>query len=75
MVGTLVGALLASVPDQAVASAATADDAPVHTLTVSGDGVAAYPAYDPSVERYGVTTTAATGGTVTVTASTSDPTG
>ncbi|WP_300404443.1 arylsulfotransferase family protein [Nocardioides sp.] len=75
VVGTLVGALLASVPDQAVASAATTDDAPVHTLTVSGDGVAAYPAYDPSVERYGVTTTAATGGTVIVTASTSDPTG
>lgn len=75
MVGTLVGALLASAPDQAVASATAADDAPVHTLTVSGDGVAAYPAYDPSVERYGVTTTAATGGTVTVAASTSDPAG
>lgn len=73
--GCLLAAPLIAVPAQAAPIATRADEAPVHTLSVSGDGVAAYPAYDPSVERYGVTTTDATGGTLTVTASTTDPAG
>lgn len=48
---------------------------PVHSVAVSGDGVASYPAFDPAVERYAITTTDATAGTVTVTATTSDPDG
>lgn len=66
------------VPALAVAlglSAATvavpaAGGAPGGTLiSVSGTGVAMYPAFDPAVTRYGVTTTGATGGTVSVTVS------
>lgn len=34
-----------------------------------------YPAFDPTIHRYGLTTTDATAGSVTVTASTSDPSG
>ncbi len=49
--------------------------APVHGVAVSGTGVAMYPAFAPDVERYGLTTTDATGGTVDVVASTSDPAG
>ncbi len=48
---------------------------PVHALSVSGDGIAMYPAFAPSVERYGVTTTTASSGTVVVSATTSDPAG
>src|SRR4051794_22747608 len=49
--------------------------APVHTLTVDGTGVGSYPVFDPAVERYAVTTTPSTGGTLTVHATTSDATG
>ena len=49
-----------------------AAETPVHTLAVSGTGVAMYPAFAAATERYGVTTTDATAGTVVVTASTSD---
>ena len=42
---------------------------------MTGSGVGTYPAFDPAVARYGVTTTAATDGTLTVTAATSDPAG
>ncbi len=73
MTGCLLVPLLAA-PAQA-ASIAMRADAPVHTLEVAGDGVGSYPAYDPGVERYAVTTTAATGGALTVTATTSDPDG
>ena len=52
-----------------------AAETPVHTLAVSGTGVAMYPAFTAATERYGVTTTDATAGTVVVTASTSDPLG
>lgn len=47
----------------------------MHSLTVSGTGVGSYPAFDPAVERYGITTTSGTAGTVEVSASTSDPAG
>ncbi len=55
--------------------AASAAAPPDHALEVTGAGVATYPAFDPAIERYAVTTTGATGGTVTVHASTTDPAG
>jgi hypothetical protein len=65
--------LPSSSPPAAAARAAAA--APDHTLSVTGTEVGSYPAFDPAVERYAVTTTAATGGTITVHAATSDPAG
>ncbi|MET0838284.1 MAG: aryl-sulfate sulfotransferase, partial [Marmoricola sp.] len=56
-------------------SAAGAAEPPVHDIEVSGTGVGMYPAFSSDVERYGVTTTAGTQGSVTVAASTSDPDG
>ncbi|WP_148612171.1 aryl-sulfate sulfotransferase [Nocardioides rubriscoriae] len=84
VLGCLVSALLVGVDGGPVvataASAHTTHDArriaaPTHSIVVSGDGAATYPAYDPAVTRYGVTTTAATGGTLTVGATTTDPAG
>jgi hypothetical protein len=49
--------------------------APEHLVSVSGVGVGTYPAFDPTVARYAVTTAPETGGTVTVSASTTDPQG
>ncbi len=69
------------------AATAARGDAPAHTLEVSGTGVGMYPAYDPSVRRYAATTTEDTfpsdaadntsnqRATITVEATTSDPTG
>jgi hypothetical protein len=78
-VATVVVALLATSVAAAVgatgpAGGAAAAPAPGHQLTVGGD-VGLYPAFDPGVERYGLTTTASTDGTVRVTASTDDPGG
>jgi arylsulfotransferase ASST len=56
---TLAAALLA-VP-------AGADPAPSVAVSVSGTGVGMYPDFDPAISRYGVTSTAATDGAVTVT--------
>lgn len=68
--------LAAAVPAAtAGAVGVTADPAPVHSLAVSGSGVGSYPAFDPAIARYGITTTADTAGTVVVAASTSDPAG
>lgn len=67
----LTVAALVVVPFQGQASAAP----PSHSLTVTGQGVASYPAFDPAVQRYAATTTAATDGALTITASTSDPQG
>lgn len=64
-----------SVPPVAAAAAQPAPAPPAHTVTVSGAGVATYPDFDPAVARYGITTTSATGGTVTVAATTTDPAG
>ena len=48
---------------------------PVHDIEISGTGVGMYPAFSSTVERYGLTTTAGTLGSLTVEASTSDPNG
>ena len=71
-----LGAALAcpGVPAATATSAASAA-APVHQVSVTGTGVGTYPGFDPAIARYGVTTTSATGGTLTVTATTSDPSG
>ncbi len=77
-VSLLALGLVAAVPLAPLVSnptPAAADPTPMHTLVVSGAGVASYPAFDPAVERYAVTTTAATGGTITVQATTTDPAG
>ncbi len=81
----IVGALLRILPAAIVASVlsvgplatspASAAAPPVHTLVVTGTGVGSYPAFDPGIERYAVTTTAATGGTITVHATTTEPAG
>ncbi|GAB3265039.1 arylsulfotransferase family protein [Nocardioides dilutus] len=55
------------------ASPARAADEPVHGLAVIGTDVGMFPAYDPAVARYAVTTGEATAGTLTVTATSSDP--
>lgn len=60
-----------SVPGSPALAAAL--DVPVHTLSVLGTDAAMFPAFDPAVERYAITTTDATAGTVTVTATSSDP--
>jgi len=54
-------------------SPALAAGEPVHDLTVTGTDVGLFPAYEPTVTRYAVTTGEATAGTVTVTATSSDP--
>jgi hypothetical protein len=56
-------------------TAATAAPEPDHSLVVSGTGVATYPAFDPDVERYAATTTPETAGSLTITATTTDPAG
>ena len=75
-VGVVLPALVVVVVGAGPVRVETASAAPpAHTLTVSGAGVGSYPAFDPGTERYAVTTSAATGGSVTVDAKTSDPFG
>ena len=79
LLALLVAPVLAAGPaptEASVASTAPAGRAAAaHEVVVTGEGVATYPAFDRSVERYAITTSDATGGTVTVTATTSDPGG
>ncbi len=58
-----------------VPATAAAAAAPTHTLSVSGPDVSMAPAYDPAIRRYALRTGPASNGTVTVSASTSDPAG
>lgn len=58
-----------------VVPAAHADPVAVRSLTVTGSGVSTYPAFDPATTRYAATTDGSTGGTVSITATTSDPDG
>ena len=73
----VLGSLLLSVSLLVVPAAGSSEAAvaPVHDIEVSGTGVGMYPAFSSAVERYGVTTTAATLGSLTIEASTSDPNG
>ncbi len=48
---------------------------PVHAIAVTGPEVTMAPAYDPAIRRYALRTGPGSTGTVTVTASTSDPSG
>src|SRR6476619_1425951 len=54
---------------------ARAAGAPNHSIAVTGSGLDMYPAFSTDVPRYGLTTDADTGGTVTVHATTSDSSG
>ena len=75
-VGVVLAALVAVVVGTGPVGVETASAAPpTHTLTVSGAGVDSYPAFDPGTERYAVTTSTATAGSITVAARTSDPAG
>ena len=58
--------LAATAAGVAVPRAATALPPPL--VQVGGVGVGTYPSFDPAILRYAVTTTAATAGSVTVTA-------
>jgi hypothetical protein len=53
----------------------SATPGPTRTVAVTGTEVSMFPAFDPATTRYGVTTTDATGGSLQVTASTTDPAG
>ncbi len=66
----LVAPLLTGLPASGAAAAAPSRD-----VSIAGDGVGIYPAYDASIERFAVGTTGSTDGRLTVTASTSDPGG
>lgn len=52
-----------------------AQASPLHTLSVSGSGLGMYPEFAPGIDRYGLTTTTASDGTVIVSATTDDPAG
>lgn len=72
---TLAGLALVLAAPLAATLPAGAAEAPVRAVTVGGDGVGAWPDYDPGIDRFAIGTTGATDGTVTVTASSSDPGG
>ncbi len=75
VVATLLAASVTGVVPGTTTGPAGAAVVPVHTLAVSGTGVGMYPAFVPGTDRYAVTTTGATAGSVTVDAATSDPSG
>lgn len=66
----VAGLLLALVvPGSRVTAAPPAAAArATHEVVVTGNGVATFPAFDPAVSRYAVTTSPGTGGTITVAA-------
>lgn len=73
--GILAVLTLALAAPLAAGLPAGAAEVPLREVTVSGDGVGTYPAYDATTDRFAVRTTGATDGTLTVTASTTDPDG
>jgi hypothetical protein len=68
-------ATLGLAPVIAQSSTAAVAPVPAHTVAVSGTDVAMYPAFAAGTHRFGVTTKDDTAGTVTVTATTTDPAG
>lgn len=76
VIGVAVAALIVpGVNEPSIAVASELGQPPERALSVSGQGVAMYPAFDQAVLRYALTTTQDTGGAVTVAATTSDPVG
>jgi hypothetical protein len=70
LVGVVIAGMVGLLP---TATRGTADAAtPTEAITVSGAGVAMYPAFSTAVRRYGLTTTDATDGAVTVHVTSSD---
>jgi hypothetical protein len=67
----VLGSAVLAVPGSPSQAMTTAE--PVHDLVVTGAGIGLFPEYDAAVSRYGVTSTGATPGTFTVTATSSDP--
>lgn len=65
----LVAPLAAGLPPSSAAAA------PLRDVTVTGEVVGTYPAYDALTDRFAVRTNGGTRGTITVTASTTDPDG
>ena len=63
---------LLAAPGGSAAPAARASE-PEHSLRIWGNEVGSYPSFDPAVHRYAATTTAATGGRLTVAATSSEP--
>jgi hypothetical protein len=70
-----VSLVLLGIGVSSVRTQAAAAPAPTRTISVAGNGVAMYPAFALATTRYGITTTALTAGTVTINASTTDPSG
>ena len=68
-------ALMLMAPLVAGLSSSSAAAAPTRDVTITGDGVGTYPAYDAATDRFALRTNGSTEGTVTVTASTTDPDG
>lgn len=76
--GAVVGTVLLALPlalGPGPGSPTAAAEAPVRTVTVSGPGTSLQPAYDASIERFGLGTGPDTDGTVTLVATTADPDG
>lgn len=67
----LLGSVL-SLPAATAAPVASADP-PTRAVSIAGTGIGTYPAFDPDIHRYAITTTADTAGQVQVTATSSDP--
>ncbi len=70
----LVAVLATALVNVAGVPASVAAAPPVHSVAVGGVGIAMYPAFDPTITRYAVTSAGAVG-SVTVTATTDDPAG
>lgn len=69
----LITVVLTAAPNAAAGGMRTR--AATHTVAVSGPGLGMYPAFDPGIERYAVTTADESDGSATVTASSTDPRG
>ena len=68
-----LGLLAAPAGSAALAGSTARAAEPEHSLRVMGKEVGSYPSFDPAVHRYAATTTAATGGRLTVAAASSEP--
>ncbi len=74
-VAVVVVLVLATLAVDGAATPVGAQGAPTRTVTATGTGVSTYPTFNPAITRYGVRTTEGTAGSITVTATTTDPGG